>query len=277
MINNGKNLTMLSEKLIEYFKNLIISNESDLLGVDKCYEILDILCKAQIDSKVLNNPNIIIEVAILKIIKLIQNSKKSDKIISREIILEEKCIDITENITKSDIVNNISEKSIVSNYERIKNIRVNNAFATANKEKLERLKILWVGFSDYLSDNEYSMVSSYLIDGDLRVVGDSDVIISVKYDSIFENACKNIEKISALFSMVMKDNYRIALVSENDWNKLKQKYINDKKMGIVYKLQFEDEIVDNYVENLSEDDSNSYSSVVSDAISLFGDDILEIK
>lgn len=265
----GKSLILVIEKLIEYFKNCIINNCDELnsnADIQLYYDAIDELLKTELNTKNLENPNIVIQVGILKLINIFN---KQDKIISREIILEKKCIENTKNRTK-DIE---FEKKVVKNNSEYKKVVVNNALATADKSKKENALDKWVKFSNYLNSDDYSGVVSYLIDAELCVMGTNDVIISVKYDSILLNVNKSFDKINELFNLVMEGKYNMAFITDDEWNKVKKQYVNDKRNGVVYNIiDYKENITCNQIIN-----NDDISCIVNDAISLVGNDMVEIK
>ena len=126
-----------------------------------------------------------------------------------------------------------------------------------------------------MHNKEFSAVVSYLLDGTIRVAGTKDIIISVAYSSILENALINIEKIETLLNIVSKNYYRIAFILDTEWEELKNKYINDIHAGIKYQFKEENKI--NYEELKEQNKNIEESEIVKEAVSLFGDDIIEIK
>lgn len=271
--SNGKSLFLIVQKLIEYFKDCIIKGFDELndsMDVDVYYNVLDILLKTQIDAKNLDDPNVVIQVGILKIVNLFR--KDDTKIISREIILEKKCAPNTENgtneVKKKEKLPNIGKNDIKIVYDEV---IVNNALATADKNFLESIREKWYLFNNYLNSDEYSSVVSYLLDSNLRVVGSSDVIISVSYDSVLLNVNKCLLKITELFNIVMEKAYNIVFVTDEQWKAIKDKYVLDRKKGIIYTVRSASE--NTSVSNIDEE----HSKIAEDATSLFGNDMVEVN
>ena len=287
LLKNGKNISLLAIDLLELTNNLIVDSiqgDSAKYDVKKLYEYVEILEKLVFDVKNFCNGKVIFEVALLKMIGLCD-----DKIISREIINDKKCDEKTEKVG-SDAENVKNDKDMpndskLSVDERLENadgnyldkerIIINNAFALANKSLLEELKLKWVDLSNYLHNREFSNVVSYLMDGTLRVAGDKDVIISVMYDSLVTNALMALDKIELLFNIVSGKHYNIAFVTDEDWKELKKDFIENKKNGKKYEYVL---VEDKKGDIINSDDSLSLESEsVVDAITLFGDDLVEVK
>ncbi len=289
--SRGKNLILFSEELIDYFKDLLLKitkKEIDInLEQEKLFLMIDILNETIKNMKESSYQKTLLQVGLLKIINLfsseqretIENKKKVIPSIEIEANEQEK---IVEKIEMDD---SYSEEKILKKEEKVttlanlieenRKIRINNTFSTANKKILEDLKIRWVNLSEYLHNKEFSSVVSYLLDGTVRVAGKKNVIISVAYSSILENALVNIEKIELLLNIVTNNNYKIAFILDSEWEDLKKKYISDKNNGIIYEYKEENEI--NYEELKNQEMAIEQSEIVKAAVSLFGDDIIEIK
>lgn len=303
--SKGKNVVLFVSELLDYIKNLIVdcsTGKNNDYDFDILCKIIDMLDDVILKMKSSSNPKLLLEVVLLKICNLFNNNlgvkeESAVKESKKEVIDESKSNDNLIVETKEKIVPKIEEKECISKPKKVnkakvseidnelvaknkkmllenRNIRVNNAFATANKEILSNLRKKWNLFSNYLNNSDYSCVVSYLLDGVLRVAGDEYLIISVKYDSILENAFKCLDKVEELCDLVMNKKYKITFVSDENWDKLKLKYISDHKNGIKYNLMEENKIDYDIINGTDEEE---VSEVVEDAISLFGEDLVEVK
>ena len=135
-----------------------------------------------------------------------------------------------------------------------------------------------MNLSDYLYNKEFGSVVSFLIDGNVRVVGEKDVIISFKYDSTLENALLNISKIESLIYLIVNKNYKVSVVLDDEWEQIKNKFILDKKNGITYTYK-EEFMLEKTQENEKYDkiESKEAPESLKDAVDLFGQDFVEIQ
>ena len=135
-----------------------------------------------------------------------------------------------------------------------------------------------MNLSDYLYNKEFGSVVSFLIDGNVRVVGEKDVIISFKYDSTLENALLNISKIESLIYLIVNKNYKVSVVLDDEWEQIKNKFILDKKNGITYTYK-EEFVLEKTQENEKYDkiESKEAPESLKDAVDLFGQDFVEIQ
>ena len=275
LVNKGKNILLLAEDILVELKNMIIDNSKNGVDNSYLYKLINIIQNDLNIVKSSNTPKIIFEISLLKMVNLDEND---NKIISREIILENKCVDGTKKETNQNKNNNNSEneKKIQKNIveKKSNDLVINNAFALADKLLLNDMKNKWSNFSDYLHNKEFSSVVSYFIDGNIRVAGSKDVIISVMYDSIAVNASLNINKLELLFNLVMGSAYHLAFVTEEEWKSLKKSFIESKKLGKNY-IYIEENV--NKCDTIEKEVPKSDSSSVNDAIVLFGTDVVEVE
>lgn len=278
----GKNLILFATELIEYLKNMLISNNTYGLDKDKIFEMIDILNDTVNNMKNSSYQKVLLEVAFLKVENLLKNIEivdNGEKTVKKEELQEKPKEKQKENINNSvEKENEIETNKINEQIFEINKIRINNALALANKNLLEDLKICWVNLSDYLYNKEFGSVVSFLIDGNVRVVGEKDVIISFKYDSTLENALLNISKIESLIYLIVNKNYKVSVVLDDEWEQIKNKFILDKKNGITYTYK-EEFMLEKTQENEKYDkiESKEAPESLKDAVDLFGQDFVEIQ
>lgn len=278
----GKNLILFATELIEYLKNMLISNNTYGLDKDKIFEMIDILNDTVNNMKNSCYQKVLLEVAFLKVENLLKNIEIVDN--EEKAVKKEELQEKPKEKQKEDINNNVEkENEIEANKSteqifEINKIRINNALALANKNLLEDLKICWVNLSDYLYNKEFGSVVSFLIDGNVRVVGEKDVIISFKYDSTLENALLNISKIESLIYLIVNKNYKVSVVLDDEWEQIKNKFILDKKNGITYTYK-EEFVLEKTQENEKYDkiENKEAPESLKDAVDLFGQDFVEIQ
>lgn len=278
----GKNLILFATELIEYLKNMLISNNTYGLDKDKIFEMIDILNDTVNNMKNSCYQKVLLEVAFLKVENLLKNIEIVDN--EEKAVKKEELQEKPKEKQKEDINNNVEKENEIeankSNEQifEINKIRINNALALANKNLLEDLKICWVNLSDYLYNKEFGSVVSFLIDGNVRVVGEKDVIISFKYDSTLENALLNISKIESLIYLIVNKNYKVSVVLDDEWEQIKNKFILDKKNGITYTYK-EEFMLEKTQEHEKYDkiESKEAPESLKDAVDLFGQDFVEIQ
>ena len=267
--NSGKDVVILLESFMEYLKSCLVAEDNG--SFNSIYNLIIELNDLDILLKKSSNKKIIFEVGIIEIVNKLFKNKTNV------------CVDVNNgnlSVKKEDVVSSNNDadvvKDVVESYKVCynKDVRINNAFALADKSLLNDLRIKWVLFSKVVSDSKNSLFISYLLDSTLRVAGKYELILSVKYDSILKNIDNNISDIESVFNDIMNSNYKLVFVNDSDWDKLKNDYIKKTRNGIVYSYIEEDAKVDDN-EVSSCDTMNNNSEVL--ATSLFGDDIVELK
>ena len=121
---------------------------------------------------------------------------------------------------------------------------------------------------DYSFDQEVGYLVNSILDSKIRAVGSDDLIISYDSDALVDENLVNIVSLNDVYNKITNSNKNIAIVSDEKWNSLKNEYIYNLKNNIKYNLIVEPDIV---FEEIEKDDI-----IINSAISLFGDDIVEV-
>ena len=254
--NSGKDIAKFIEELLIFLKDVIIFKNTGIdsnisiknkyikLICDKyddilLYELIESLNTIQNNVKLSNNSSIIFLTSILRYSDL---KFKKDNLSICDINNNKKDVaNLNEKLTNKDVIedNNISREIIDIKKELDDdeiNIRVNNALAIASKEILDKFKDKWAMIDNYIDDEKYSVVSGLLKDSNL-VVGSNDyIILSNKFQSIVDRMNCNLSTIENLLEKILGNHVYVAIISDEKWNIVKNKYINDIKSGKKYTL-----------------------------------------
>ncbi len=174
------------------------------------------------------------------------------------------------NLTSDSVEesNAVSDNSNVLSDEII-DIRVNNAFATASKKNKEDFIDKWDILKDSINSVKYNSLIGIVDDLDIMVVGDRNVIFSVKYDSLIERIYDYLSLFEEMISDFYGKRYSIVFLTNDNWESVKNKYIEDIKEGKKY--QYIEEVVEKI-------DNNVYTNNdVSKLVSLVGNDVITYK
>jgi DNA polymerase III, subunit gamma and tau len=301
--NSGKNLIQVIIQLLDYLQDTLFSyyvNNVELkYPVNKIISLANVINDKLFDIKKSSNPRIYIEMLLIDFCEKNKNFN-SVEIISREIIPNKKLtnnsikdsqtIVRTENHAKNDTVvidtnvkkdNDSSDKitinkefspsidkKVILNLNDIMKARVNNIMATADKSILKDVIDKMPIFNDYTFDSEIGFVACALLDTKVRAASNIGIILSYEYDSIVKQNLLNLEKINEVYNKLNKTNYKLAIISDLEWDKAKSDYIKTIKSGGSYSLI--EEPAPELFEDTKKDDIISNS-----AVELFGD-IVEI-
>lgn len=301
--NSGKNLIQVIIQLLDYLQDTLFSYYVNNIvlkyPVDKLISLANVINDKLFDIKKSSNPRIYIEMLLIDFCEKNKNFN-SVEIISREIIpnkeltnnsiKDNQTIVRTENHAKNDTVvidtnvkkdNDSSDKitinkefspsigkKVILNLNDIMKARVNNIMATADKSILKDVIDKMPIFNDYTFDSEIGFVACALLDAKVRAASNIGIILSYEYDSIVKQNLLNLEKINEVYNKLNKTDYKLAIISDLEWDKAKSDYIKTIKSGGSYSLI--EEPAPELFEDTKKDDIISNS-----AVELFGD-IVEI-
>ena len=301
--NSGKNLIQVIIQLLDYLQDTLFSyyvNNVELkYPVDKIISLANVINDKLFDIKKSSNPRIYIEMLLIDFCEKNKNFN-SVEIISREIIpnkeltnnsiKDSQTIVRVENHAKNDTVvidtnvkkdNDSSDKitinkefspsidkKVILNLSDIMKARVNNIMATADKSILKDVIDKMPIFNDYTFDSEIGFAACALLDAKVRAASNIGIILSYEYDSIVKQNLLNLVKINEVYNKLNKTDYKLAIISDLEWDKAKSDYIKTIKSGGSYSLI--EEPVPELFEDTKKDDIISNS-----AVELFGD-IVEI-
>jgi hypothetical protein len=75
----------------------------------------------------------------------------------------------------------------------------------------------------------YSEVTSLVLEGELKALGNNNIIFVYKNDRISKLFNEQIIKIEELFNEVFNEEYKVIATDTNKWNKIKDEFNNKKK------------------------------------------------
>lgn len=301
--NSGKNLIQVIIQLLDYLQETLFSyyvNNMELkYPVEKIILLANVINDKLFDIKKSSNPRIYIEMLLIDFCEKNKNFN-SVEIISREIISnnsndnkldkstqtnvqikESKSLEnkgISKVIAKPSIVNDEEKnenahlpntnKNIILNLNDIIKARVNNIMATADKSILKEIVDKMPVLNDYTFDSEIGFAACALLDAKVRAASSIGIVLSYEYDSIVKQNLLNLDRITEVYNRLNNTNYKLAVISDADWNKAKADYIKTIKSGGSYSLI--EEPLPELFEDTKKDDI-----IPNSAVELFGD-IVEI-
>lgn len=277
MFDNGKNYKDLADSMLSFLRDISINTEVPNY-FDKSYS--ELLSKITISFNNLIKMSSIIN-ELLKELKNSNNQKMLFEIYVFQMCNILNCVDKVEVINTSmnnkknvNIKNDKNENiNIETNQNLIdsdlKDIRINNVFAGANKEILNSVNSKYYLINDYISNKKYNMVSILLSSGKIVVASDKYLLFSfenksdvLKFDSIYK-------QIEQFLKKIYDESYKIVAVSDKEWEEMKNNYINNKKNKISYVF-----IEENDVKLEMSENSNALEN---SALNIFGEDTISVK
>lgn len=225
------------------------------------------------------DPYILIEITLLKYFRN-QNNKEQSKKGSNEIALpkietprqNEKSI--SQEIISQEIELPPKEEPIIPTVNKISTetikIRINNCFVNAKKEYLQKLKNNWTNFVISLEDKT---LLSLIIDSNIVAASDKVAIITNLIEGTVKLINEQLDNISNKYKNMFNDEYKFIALTDEEWNKEKQIYIENMKSKKVYQYQ-EEPTIEN-TKSLPKEDDNK--DIINVAFDIFDKDKIEIE
>ena len=226
------NFNTFSKRLIDAFHEYLLANINRVDGTLIKNLVLEI-------NSLVSNVNIYVNsYTLLETILLsYTNSKEDESNINNN---NPQKVDIT----KKEPV--LEEKKDSNNYfpgnnDNFKSVRVNNCFVEPKKQLLKEYNVNWQEFIKDLNDKK---LLSLLVDSSLVVCGEKYCMISTEIEATSHliNAC--IDNIEGLFNKKFKTGLKLISVSNDEWKKLKEEYINN--LHKKHKYEFVEEVKKEY-------------------------------
>lgn len=300
--DSGKNIIQIISQVMYYLRDVLVSHYIDNMkcpyDIETSIQLINMINEKMFYIKKSGNPNVFVEMLILK---FINDYTVRDKIISREIISDDSSsknvaiavetdrdnsiraseesaafnpLEIVEN---EQLSGNKNLTSVLDNIESLKienlidimKVRVNNTLALADKQILKHVINDMTVFNDYTFDDKIGYIACSLLDAKVRAASVDSIIISYDYDSIVRQNLLILDKITSVFNQLTNSNKKLAIISDEDWELEKGKYIKALKDGKTYSVVEEPELK---VFEVSKNDD----IIINSAVELFGN-IVEIE
>lgn len=277
MFDNGKNYKDLADSMLSFLRDISINTEvpnyfdksySKLLSkitisfnnLIKMSSIINELLKELKNS---NNQKMLFEIYVFQMCNILKNVDKVEVINTS--INNNKNVNIRND--KNENINIETKQNLIDS--DLKDIRINNVFAGANKEILNNVNSKYYLINDYISNKKYNMVSILLSSGRIVVASDKYLLFSFKNKSDvlkFDSIYKQIEQ---FLKKIYDESYKIVAVSDKEWEEMKNNYINNIKNKISYVF-----IEENDVKLEMSENSNALEN---SALNIFGEDTISVK
>lgn len=290
--DSGKNLIQIMTQLINYVRNVIVDyylNKSNVsFSIELYQKLINFINENFIIIKKSDNTKIYIEMLLLKFINdnnLIENvdiqrnqqtveknNSNSNEIKKNETVVEKET-NVKKNVEKpkkSKPEEKVEEENPkILNIDDVMEARINNTFASASKPILKDVINNFEKLRDYSFDQKFGYLVCSLLDSTVRVAGNDSIIISYDSDALVKSNLANIVKLEKIYNKINDSNIKIAIISDELWDKLKNEYIENLKNNVPYNIMDEPELI---FEELDKNDIISSS-----AVELFGSDIVEVE
>lgn len=297
LYNSGKDFVIFAQDLIELLRDKMIKfylKEKEEFPIDFIVKFIEQLNKLLIHSRSVGKVKILFETSLLEFVgdislkTEIMEEKENIPVVKKEESAEkpvEKEIKNTDNQknevkSKAPVENNtLKEEELLDKYNEYASLIINNTFATAQKDLLNQVKSEFLQLNDFVLDKSYGAAACYLIDSEIRAVGNEFMILTCNYESVLERGINLLKVIEELIGKLTNSHYKVAIITEDMWKKEREQFIKIKTAGEKYVLK---EIPTNFSSNFLKNQSNvekkiDDDDIVNQAIAIFGEDIVKIK
>lgn len=277
MFDNGKNYKDLADSMLSFLRDISINTEvpnyfdksySELLSknsisFNNLIKMSSIINELSKELKNSNNQKMLFEIYVFQMCNILNYVDKVEVINTS--MNNKKNVNIKND--KNENINIETNQNLIDS--DLKDIRINNVFAGANKEILNSVNSKYYLINDYISNKKYNMVSILLSSGRIVVASDKYLLFSfenksdvLKFDSIYK-------QIEQFLKKIYDESYKIVAVSDKEWVEMKNNYINNIKNKISYVF-----IEENDVKLEMSENSNALEN---SALNIFGEDTISVK
>lgn len=297
----GKNYKDIADGMLAIVRDLSINFEVDSyfnkdyssklatinIPFDKLISITSLLNELIKELKNSNDPKMLFDIYMVNICNSLSSKgnlsvKKEDINNSQTVELKNKEVNnisnIKENKEKLDINKDsdeetINEETVNTSNDTIngdlKNIRINNVLAEADKKILNNIVKLYDKIGDYVSNKVYNTLSILLLDGHVVVASTKYLLFAFESEedvTLFDNNYKQIE---LFIKEVFEETYKVAAVTKKEWQRIKEDFIKNKKNQIPYVFIDENDV--------KLDMGVSFNDLENSALDLFGEDTISVR
>lgn len=293
LLGLGKEALRLVENMIYYFRDLFLlkkmhkidpelivnhSNETvnlaQLIDESCIYQVISKLNDIQYEMRKTNTPRVFLELAIFDLNHLLMKKNENKPVESPLTIKPEEQTIKEANVTPKTTVQTLSQSDYEEKYIDVKEIEyiLNNA----NKEKKIFLQKSWETI--YGNDLENTAIEQILMDGNVEAVSnDNQIILSYEIDAICAKLHEShvYQKAIEVLKAVFNEHYSLLPLPKRIWEQKRDEFV----------AQFRNNVKEPKLSPITEPiivrkaglKYQHEPEMVKAAISLFGEDIIEIK
>ena len=278
---DGKNLVQILKQLMLLMKNQLFDyyvNSSSLITEENILvNFLNLLNNEMVNIKKSDDVKLSIEITLLhymdnnvktKVDVPLKKEKTETVKEGKSLSLEDK--NINEQKTNTSVNNNLN----FSEFKKLMQKKKKNTMIEALKTELTKEQNNLSVFNDYTFDQENGYLACELLDGTVRASSINSVILSYDYESMVEKMANHLNNLINFYNKISNNNKTISLITNEEWNNLKNEYMSLRKSGKQFAYQEEPNlnISNNDVKISSEEDAD----YIKEAKKIFGD-IVEIE
>ena len=264
---DGKNVIQIISQELFYLRDKIVDGylNNSLDSIGDYQSLANIINENMEKIKRSGNPQIFVEILLLSYIE--ENRQKTPgNIISQEQNISREIKKMAKNKEKEvkQVKKKAESKSKILNYDEVVNNRINNTFATATKECLKILKENFEKLREHSFDQDEGYLVCDLLESNIRAAGDEYAIISYEFDSLVAKNVNQFAEIEETYKKIIGKPIKLAIITDEKWQKLKKEYIENIKNKKEYQL--EKDINPIYVKDEEEVEEDEAASIFGDIV-----------
>lgn len=243
---------------------------------EQIYELIHVLNKTQQDMRWTNHPRIFLEVAIVKLcqIETVKSSGQSNvdipeiqSLLNKITFLEEEVTNLKQKGVAVASETQPAQKKVRTNRKGFQAPlgKITETLKSASKPELQKVKSNWGAMLNTLVQNQMRSQAALLNEAEPVAASGDSLIIKFKYEIHCQMALDNgkfIETITNSLYQLIGTRYNLLGVPEEQWLKIREDFLNSSHHA---------------ESNEGDDEIRQDNPVVSEAIKLFGEELLEVK
>lgn len=230
--NNGKDIINTFEALMYGFRDELTRNFND---INNFYiETLKVASEYLNQMKNSSNPRLIFELFVLEISSKIfenKNIKINENISESQVKEEHTKEDVSnqQNGISLNVLQNVIDEEIKVDFERIKEIRINNALSALNKKEMIEIIEKMKNITEYAINNKYKKIVPIIIDGNIKAFGNNQIVYVFKEVFCEKEFNNNLGLVESLIYKLTNNKYKAISITENEWNEIKKDFNSKTK------------------------------------------------
>lgn len=270
---------LIDQLFIEALNAKVSHNDNKYLNISETiFELNDLINKININI----DPFVLIFLVLVKNVEIPNDSLKEkaqqddvsqETINSPKNIIEEKELEVQEKNIEIENENiGLVETDEYYNYlQQLKEVRLNNCFAEADKSLLLDSKERWLNFNNSL--NLTDSIKSIVIDSEVVLASSKLNIVIDTQESIVDMFNKELINIEKKYFEITNVKMHFIALSSKDWEKSKKEYIKKIKEKYVYQVMDEPIWKDKQEDVILDDEHEDYLNV----LDIFDKEKIEIQ
>ncbi len=266
--NEGKNFIYISEDIIKLLRDELINHQtnekSDMvekIGKEKILDIILLVNKTINDMKNSKDKRIFFDILIMKIYDLL-NTQNQTLVREKNDVFSQKTEKMPKKVEKIEKKQQFLPKNDdFSLYDELMKIRLNNILSSANKKDLlfftEKIKNL----STEIVNLDQLKISNILSDFEVKAASESGIVLTTTSEILLHDIYDELLNTDKLLSEITNRNVKICVELIDNWNIMREVYVNKIKNKETIEILDESEIISKIQKN-NKEESNEFEDLL---------------